>query len=108
MFMQTLRELRKGAALADAGEKLQQLIAAVREAKKGGKLTLTIEVKPAKGDTDILTIQDAVKVALPEPERGVTIMYATDENTLQREDPRQPKLADLRPVAVAATSQEER
>ena len=99
-FVETLHDLRKGAALAEAGDRLQALVAAVRDTGKAGKLTLTIEVKPTKGDHDILTLHDGLKVALPEPDRGVTIMYATDHNTLQRQDPRQPALPDLRDVSV--------
>ena len=98
-FVETLHNLRKGAALAEAGDRLQALVAAVRDTGKAGKLTLTIDVKPTKGDHDILTLHDGLKVALPEPDRGVTIMYATDHNTLQRQDPRQPALPDLRDVS---------
>jgi len=33
-----------------------------------------------------------VKTKLPEPERGMTIFYATDDNRLVRNDPRQQQL----------------
>jgi hypothetical protein len=40
----------------------------------------------------VLLIESQVKTKLPEPERGMTIFYATEDNKLVRNDPRQQTL----------------
>lgn len=97
---ETLRELHRGELLEELENDLTEVVAAVRKSGKGGKLTLTIGVKPAsKGDTNVLTVEAAVKTTLPKPDRSASIFYATEDNQLVREDPRQLKL-ELRQAAV--------
>jgi hypothetical protein len=43
-----------------------------------------------------LMLEDAITVARPTLERGTTIFFATDDNVLMRNDPRQPELPNLR------------
>lgn len=96
-FLETLKEIRRGAVVDDLTQELRDLVAAVRATGSAGELTLTIKVRPAaKGDVNTLMIHDAVKVKLPKGEKGTTILFATDDNVLQRNDPRQPELKGLR------------
>ena len=41
---------------------------------------------------------DDIKVTTPKETKGTTIMFATPENNLQREDPRQQSIEGLRSV----------
>lgn len=86
--MDFLRSHRHGATHDELTEALKALTLAVAEERRGGKLTLTISVKPlAKGDG--MEVHANVKVAAPEPIPGVSIFYPTPEGNLVRQDPRQ-------------------
>lgn len=98
-FVDFFRDIRKGQAAADLTEQLTALVVAVRSTGRPGKLVVTLLVKPAsKGNVEMLMIEDQVKVTLPNPEKGGTVFFATDDNVLQRHDPRQPELSGLRQV----------
>ena len=89
-FVDTLRELRNGQTLDDLSERLNELVRDVRTTGKGGEITLTIKVSPAsKGDTDTLMLNDTIKVKAPELDRASTLFFATVENNLSRQHPRQ-------------------
>ena len=93
MFQETILQINNGATVAELSEALERVVAAVRMAGKAGSITLTLKVAPAsKGSTDVLMIESQVRTKLPEPERGISIFYATDDNRLVRNDPKQQQL----------------
>jgi hypothetical protein len=97
-FMDFVREHRNGATHDECSDALQELVAAVTAANKAGKLTLTITIKPAGRDSGALEVGAEVKLSPPKAVPGVAIFFATPENNLQRQDPRQATLA-LRDIA---------
>jgi hypothetical protein len=100
MFPETILQLNNGATVAELSEALESVVAAVRAAGKAGSITLTIKVAPAsKKSTDVLMVESQVKTKLPEPERGMTIFYATEDNHLVRSDPKQ-QMLPLRVVDI--------
>jgi hypothetical protein len=90
-FNNTLVELRNGGVAIDMEKGLEQVVAAVRQTGKGGKLTMTLLVKPAdKGpDIDTVFIVDQIKVEAPEADKKVTLFFANEANQLSRSDNRQ-------------------
>jgi hypothetical protein len=85
-----LGQLRRGRAMDDASAQLRDLVEAVRNTGKAGKLTLTLTVAPAsKGDSDMLTVLDNCAAKQPELDRAASLFFATDGGGLQRNDPRQ-------------------
>jgi hypothetical protein len=93
MFQETIVQINNGAAVAELSDALEKVVAAVRQTGKCGTITLTLKVAPAsKGTSNVLLIESQVKTKLPEPERGMTIFYATEDNKLVRNDPRQQML----------------
>ncbi|GEM_PF-1668603 len=103
MLQETLLQLNSGATVAEMAEALERAVAAVRVTGKSAAITLTLKLSPAsKGITDVLTVESQVKTKLPEPDRGITIFYATDDNKLVRSDPKQPMLP-LRVVDIDST-----
>jgi hypothetical protein len=93
MFPETILQLNNGAAVAELSAALTTLLAAVRESGKAGSITFTITVKPAsKGVTNVVMVESQTKARLPEPERGMTVFYVTEDNRLVRNDPRQQPL----------------
>jgi hypothetical protein len=102
MFQETILQVNNGAALGELSEALATVVAAVRQTGKKGAITLTLKVAPAsKASTDVLLIEADVKAKVPEQERGSTIFYATDENLLVRNDPKQ-QMLPLRVVDIEA------
>lgn len=100
-FVDTLKDIREGEVLTEATEALRELVGAVKATGRTGKLQLTLIVKPvAKADANALVISDELKVVTPKAERGHTVFFATDENSLSRNDPRQPELKGLREVTT--------
>jgi hypothetical protein len=103
-FSDTLTAIRFGQLQEELSAKLNELTTACMEEGKGGKLTLVLSLKPGKaGQVEIL---DDVKLTLPPREHGSTLMFATPEGNLQREDPRQMQLEGLRAVTAPAPLKE--
>lgn len=80
-----------------AGAKLSELIAAVTANNKAGTLTLKIGLKPSTAGT--LAVKAEVSINKPKGMPAESLLWATPENNLIGEDPRQTKL-ELKPVAV--------
>jgi len=99
----TLCELRSGRTIAELSDQLAEVIEAVRRTGKAGQLTLRLLVKPfSKGKTDEevqpLAIEDSISTKLPQLERGVTLFFSDADGGLERNDPRQMSLPDLKKV----------
>ena len=99
----TLCELRNGRTLQELTDQLGEVVEAVRRTGKPGALTLRLTVKPfSKGKTDEevqpLAIEDAISTKLPQLERGVTLFFSDAGGGLERNDPRQMSLPELKKV----------
>ncbi len=106
MFPETILQLNNGAAVAELSAALEKVLAAVRESGKPGSITFIVTVKPAsKGVTSVVMVESQIKTKLPEPERGMTVFYLTEDNRLVRNDPRQQQLP-LRVVDIEASKKE--
>ncbi len=92
----TLAQIRYGELNDELAEAMNELVTKVSSTGKTGKLTLTLSLKPGKSGQ--IEIADDLKVTPPKEERGHTIMFATPEGNLQREDPRQRSIEGIRSV----------
>jgi len=81
--------------LDHAGEQLSDLIAAIVSTNKAGTLTMKISIKPSTAGA--LAVKAEVKVTKPKGLPPESLLWATPDNNLIAEDPRQTKL-DLKPV----------
>lgn len=97
-FADFLREQSGGHTHDELGEALHDLIAKVRDTGKKGTLTLTVKVGPLKGDTDVLVVEDEIKINLPEHDRKASMFYPDKHGNLSRRDPRQLDFDSLREV----------
>ena len=95
-FTDTIGALRFGTLSDELTDKLRDLVATCAATGRNGALTLTLQLKPGKGGQ--IEVFDEIKVKLPKEEKGSSLMFATPENNLQREDPRQLQLDGLRTV----------
>jgi hypothetical protein len=100
MFQDFIIQVNNGTTARELSEALEQVVAAVRGTGKSGAITLTLKVAPAsKGATDVLMVESHVKTRLPGPDRGMTVFFATEDNHLVRNDPKQQTLP-LRVVEI--------
>jgi hypothetical protein len=95
-FTSTVDALRFGTLSDELTDKLRDLVAVCASTGRNGALTLTLQLKPGKGGQ--IEVFDEIKVKLPKEEKGSSLMFATPDNNLQREDPRQLQLEGLRTV----------
>lgn len=101
----TLALLQGGVFLELCSTKLAEVVQAVDETGKAGKLTITLDLKRASGAIEIVA---KVTNKAPEEKPDSDLMWATVEGNLSQDNPSQRKL-DLRQVeAPKAESREVR
>ena len=99
----TLRLLQGGAFLDLCSDKLAEVVKAVDETGKAGKVTITLDLKRASGAIEIIA---KVTNKAPEEKADSDLLWPTVEGNLSQENPTQRKL-DLRQVeAPTAESRE--
>ena len=91
-----LTAAHRGDFMDELDDELREVVDAVRESGKKGKVVLTIAVETAKPGSDILSFDVTSKATVPKADRLSTVFYDS-QGRLAREDPRQIKM-DLRSV----------
>lgn len=105
-FLTNLNTQRGGALLEELGDEYREVIAAVRETGKKGKLTVELDVHPGGGqDNEVLHIKDNVKVTKPEHDKKSSVYFSTQQNELTRQNPEQQELG-VREAKPAGDSEE--
>jgi len=100
-IVDTLREIRQGNCLDELSIHLNDLVAAVRETGKAGDITLKLKISPAgSGKVEAIQVDDTIILKLPELPKPSTLFFTTEDNNLQRQDPRQREMG-LEPVPSA-------
>lgn len=97
-FADALREFEKGRTHDDLTAGLHDVIAAVADTNKVGKIVLTIKVTPQASDTEMVSIETKLDVTLPEHARDKTLFYVDDDGNLTRKHPTQLEFESLREV----------
>jgi hypothetical protein len=95
-FNDTLVQLRFGELHDELTDAMNELVRKVDTTQKSGKIVLTLTMKAGKGGQ--LEIADDLKVTLPKVEKATSILFATPEGNLQRQDPRQKTFEGIRSV----------
>lgn len=96
-----IRDLNGGVVHDELSNGLADLVAAVTDEGKSGTMTVTFSLKPM-GKGNGIQVSSETKVKPPKQTAGVTVMFATPENSLQRQDPRQKEM-ELREIGPAMT-----
>ncbi|MFH5043489.1 hypothetical protein ABWM37_10805 [Klebsiella michiganensis] len=100
-FSQQLAYINKGTLDAELTEALAEVVKAVRETRKKGAVTLTLNCSMLNGrDENVMKVTPKVTRAIPELERADTIMFSTHDGSLLRDDPDQHQL-DLKVIDQA-------
>lgn len=93
LFMSTLNSMDYGVTPEELSDELAEVVQAVRDTGKQGTVTLKLTIKPESISNGQVSITPEVKANAPQMPRDKALMYFTPDNNLQREDPRQKKLA---------------
>ena len=102
-IFETLRHLRGGVCLDEAADALAELVKAVDQTGKPGKLTIELSLKKAtRGGA--LVAMDKITVKKPTEQPMETLFFASPEGSLLTENPAQGKL-ELREIAAPAADQ---
>lgn len=88
-FPAFLKDIRRGEFLFECAQKQQELIKAIKDTRKGGKLTITLDIKPYSPSASEVEVDGRCDIKAPLPARTKSIFFTTKANTCQREDPRQ-------------------
>jgi len=91
-FTNTLIEIRNGAVVEEATEQLNDLVKAVQDTGKSGKIVLTIDIKPFAKASDAVSVRAKVATTIPRAEDKEEVFFATFENNLSRNNERQREL----------------
>lgn len=95
-FVSVLAELKNGRAHVDCSRKLSELVAAVCETKKKGKLVLQLLVEPSglneDGNVSETSVGWQCVIAKPEHDTGKSLFFVTKDGRLTRNDPAQEEL----------------
>lgn len=84
-FAAVLLKLNKGQTHRELSDKLAELVMAVQEHSKPGRIQLTLEVKPIKGtDGTQVTIGDSVTAKIPGFNRPPSMFFVGDSGELSR------------------------
>lgn len=89
----------------DARDQLNDLVHACTETGKAGEFVLKIKIKPIGGKAGQIELETDVKTKTPQPTRGKTLLFATKDNNLSRQDPRQQTLDGVRTVSEESQEQ---
>lgn len=94
-FSDTLRDVRAGTVIDQLDNDLQQLVQQVQRTNKGGKLVLTLDIKPMKGSTEAVVVKAAVTLKAPQFEDNGTVLFPTPDGNLTRSHHRQDDLPGI-------------
>ena len=101
-FTDTLGDIRNGDVVTDLTEALREVVTRVLETGKKGTLTLKLTVtNVSRGAGAALQIDDDITTKIPKPSKGASVLFADADGQLQRNDPRQPRLAEFDTPTVA-------
>lgn len=97
-FLATLADLRKGRCADEAAKQYGDLVEAVKETGKAGKITVTLTVQPLGKDGSMQQVLDEVKLTMPKADRTPTIFFVTDDGSHSLDDPSRNTNATMRSV----------
>lgn len=103
LFNVCLGDLRRGKALEEASEKLNELVRACQDTIRNGSITIKLTIKPDKSGNGQYFVTDDISTSLPKFDKGETLLYATPEGNLQRTDPMQDDMFETRAVPTPKT-----
>jgi hypothetical protein len=97
-FLHALQQSIRPEVLDRAGRKLAEVVAAVAELEKKGRLTLELTLAPMKNNTGAAEVSVRIKASIPEAMPAAKFMWPDEHGRLHRNDPRQQELPGIRVI----------
>ena len=94
----SLALLRGGAVNDEGGRHLNAAICAVEATGKSAEVTLTLKISPAAKNSEMLKVESAYKVKLPESDRAPALFYVDSNHNLSAENPAAPTRGPVRSI----------
>jgi hypothetical protein len=91
-FLQALRTAMRPEVLLQATDDLGELIQAVKDVGKKGRLTLTIDVVPDQRDPDVVVVTADTAIKKPRPTPNGRLLWPLDGGRLSTKNPKQLEL----------------
>lgn len=89
-FAVFLTRTNKGRTLDELSTRFAELIQAVKETNKAGRIQLTVEVKPvAKTNGHQVYVTESISAKTPQLERATSVFFTDDDGGLHRDMPNQ-------------------
>lgn len=102
-FSQHLAHLNKGLTDAELTEALADIVKAVRETRKSGKVVLTLDIQLMNNTDEMLTLKPTITTKRPKLDSRKAIFWSTHDGDLLRNDPDQGEL-ELKTVPTTNTA----
>jgi hypothetical protein len=99
-MIEAFKLIKGGYALDQATKALPELIRAVKETGKKGKIVLVLEVIPDKNDDRLVKLKPDFKLDTPRRSFAEGYAYITNDYKLSKEDPQQLELLEERKQAA--------
>jgi hypothetical protein len=87
-FIAALTGIEHGAVATKADDLLMGLVKSVNELGRKGSVTVTVEVRPAKGNSANVQVAATATAKMPQPDAPWGLFFFTDDGALTRDDPR--------------------
>lgn len=97
-FFVALRKAMRPETALLAGDQLAEVIQAVKDLRRKGTFTVTVELKPDKSLPDVVVVTVRTKTSPPQPDPAPQLMWPVDGGRLAKSDPRQDVLPGMRAV----------
>lgn len=94
-FATFLLETNKGRSHEELSAGLHEVIAEVLNTGKAGSISYRVDIKPAAGVENMVTITDQIVRKVPRGERATSMFFVDDDGNLCRNDPRQQSIFDM-------------
>lgn len=78
----------------EMSDELRTLVQKIQATGKAGSISLTISIKPLDGDTQVLAVNDEIRVKAPEHTRKPALAWPDEDGNLSRSDPNTMPLFD--------------
>jgi hypothetical protein len=91
-FLQALRTALRPEVILQAGDDLGELVAAVKDVRKKGRLTLVLDVVPDKHDPDVVVVTADTTVKKPRPTPNGRLLWPLSNGRLSTKNPAQLEL----------------
>lgn len=108
-FVKSAAEIRRGAFITEASEKLAELTQAVMKTGKSGSMTITIKMR-RNADGESIELTDNINAKIPKKDTPSTNFFAGDNGELLRDHPKQQEMfkvveggdqSEAAPIAMA-------